>query len=110
MLACYLIIAVLSAKMHVFLRDGGGIDFLLGGPTGNRYSGSVRTDRGMGTPLHTSPTSTEQLFVFQARYEVKGQSQKQSSIFVLLSPLFFPSPPHHCTVQHVRLHVKAQEL
>lgn len=93
MLACYLIIAVLSAKMHVFLRDGGGIDFLLGGPTGNRYSGSVRTDRGMGTPLHTSPTSTEQLFVFQARYEVKGQSQKQSSIFVLLSPLFFPSLP-----------------
>lgn len=50
--------------------------------TGNRYSSSVRTERGMGTLHRRLPTSTGQLFVFQARYGVKGQSQREPSMFI----------------------------
>lgn len=58
--------------------------------TGNRYSSSVRTGRGMGTLQRRLPTSTGQLFVFQARYGVKGQSQREPSMFIHLSFQLLP--------------------
>lgn len=72
-------LAVLVEK--IYSRDGGGINHFW---VAQQVIGIVSV---LGQTVewgHHSTgrqTSTEQLFVFQAQYEVKGHSQKQSRIF-----------------------------